>query len=483
MTTQAQPPLSQEEWNARYEALMKAQAERDGETPDEVRRQEEARMHFPGEEMERDAELEIQLDDLINDLELHPELIPPEPKGQLERGTESLRPYRNIVVVAGTRWYADVRQFHRAMCMFLLSMKGPVVFVTGKAPSGADDLIIRWCRKFGYPWVEYEADWDNNGKAAGFIRNKEMSEIMTHLVTFWDGDSPGTMDMINLGVNKNVPVKVLLIAKPSRDKWYAMLRARERAEQNQPLEQDHRTQIVEDMKTQALAKADAAVEQQLLLARSIRSDNLVNDSRAEGQRLLDLKGCPITDDHTFEFTTREVTYTHHWHQVRHAGSPVMVLGLNLDLYNDALANWFDVPIFETLKKEIQTVVQHFETEEIRDFPPGKLVICTYIRPGVNTVIEFGSAQISLIQGFMGWARKAFEGTEVKIDLEPYAVPEAAIPVPEEPVFLPVIQEPLDFAAADDPVPTDLADVKSEVDEVEIEPEVDEVEIEVEVDDE
>lgn len=107
------------------------------------------------------------------------------------------RDYKHRVVVFGTRHYNDKFEFHAEMMALLDQLDGePVIFISGAAKSGADYLIIRWCRKFGFPIILKEADWDKNGKAAGFIRNTEMAKIATRGIGFWDGKSSGTKHML-----------------------------------------------------------------------------------------------------------------------------------------------------------------------------------------------------------------------------------------------------------------------------------------------
>lgn len=117
------------------------------------------------------------------------------PKPQ-EKQSTSVEDYKHIVVVFGTRGYSDRKQFHEELMNYLDLFEGePVLFVSGAAKSGADDLIIRWCKKYKYPCKLMPADWDTHGKAAGFIRNTEMAKIATHGLGFWDGESRGTKQM------------------------------------------------------------------------------------------------------------------------------------------------------------------------------------------------------------------------------------------------------------------------------------------------
>lgn len=140
-----------------------------------------------------------------------------------EQELQSLMPrdYETIVVVCGSRHFTNKKLFHEKLLDFLEDLEGPVLFISGAASTGADDMIIRWSKKFKYPCLEMEADWDNLGKSAGFIRNHAMGDIATHVLAYWDGQSRGTKDMIDYAQDKGLHVKTVYIKvdKNERQKY------------------------------------------------------------------------------------------------------------------------------------------------------------------------------------------------------------------------------------------------------------------------
>lgn len=70
--------------------------------------------------------------------------------------------------------------------------------VSGKA-RGADTAGEAWAEANDIPVAEFPADWDEHGKRAGYLRNKEMAEYGDQLIAIWDGKSRGTSMMIDLG--------------------------------------------------------------------------------------------------------------------------------------------------------------------------------------------------------------------------------------------------------------------------------------------
>lgn len=82
----------------------------------------------------------------------------------------------------------------------------PNVFVISGKADGVDAVannwaIVNWC---GY--MEFPADWDKYGKAAGPIRNKQMlDEGMPHFVVAFKGGK-GTANMIKQAKEAGIPV-------------------------------------------------------------------------------------------------------------------------------------------------------------------------------------------------------------------------------------------------------------------------------------
>jgi hypothetical protein len=117
-----------------------------------------------------------------------------------------------MIVVAGSRgWnnYADFcDRLEKAIKMLGVSN---FVIVSGNASRGADAMAIRWADENNIKWIPFTADWDNFGKRAGFVRNAEMAEVATHLIAFFDMESNGTKNMIELALSKEIPTLVFKV--------------------------------------------------------------------------------------------------------------------------------------------------------------------------------------------------------------------------------------------------------------------------------
>jgi hypothetical protein len=116
------------------------------------------------------------------------------------------------IIIAGGREFDDFRTLSK-VCMFMLQNKQNVEVVSGTA-NGADKLGEQFARFMGYPIKQFPASWDEFGKAAGYIRNKEMAEYADALIAFWDGESKGTKHMIDLATQRNLKVKIHIYEPP-----------------------------------------------------------------------------------------------------------------------------------------------------------------------------------------------------------------------------------------------------------------------------
>ncbi|MCP6682939.1 DUF2493 domain-containing protein [Bacillus nakamurai] len=113
------------------------------------------------------------------------------------------------VVVAGGRDFNDYDLLRCKLDSALRNRQNEkIVIVSGKA-RGADSLGERYARERGYEISEHPADWDKFGKAAGYIRNKEMAEEADALMAFWDGKSRGTKHMIDLAKKNGLKIAIV----------------------------------------------------------------------------------------------------------------------------------------------------------------------------------------------------------------------------------------------------------------------------------
>lgn len=144
---------------------------------------------------------------------------------------DELRKFKHVCVVFGSRKYKDLSTFEACLLGFIEDhhlTPEDTVFVSGMARSGPDAMIVDWCKKNGWRWSEFPADWENLeapgakiGKSpstgrpynvlAGFARNQEMANVATHGLGYWNGHSPGTKEMIERCNEKKITMRVIRI--------------------------------------------------------------------------------------------------------------------------------------------------------------------------------------------------------------------------------------------------------------------------------
>ena len=114
------------------------------------------------------------------------------------------------VIIAGGREFNDYGLLCQT-CDRMLSQKQrthSIVIVSGTA-RGADTLGERYAQERGYSIEQYPADWEHEGKAAGFIRNAKMASVADALIAFWDGQSKGTAHMIREANSRGLASRVV----------------------------------------------------------------------------------------------------------------------------------------------------------------------------------------------------------------------------------------------------------------------------------
>jgi len=78
----------------------------------------------------------------------------------------------------------------------------------GRIKPGTDTLAWKYALEHEIEIIEYEADWNKYGKAAGPIRNKLIVENVDILIAFVSPDSIGTLNTIELAQKSKIPIYV-----------------------------------------------------------------------------------------------------------------------------------------------------------------------------------------------------------------------------------------------------------------------------------
>lgn len=114
------------------------------------------------------------------------------------------------IIVAGSRTFDNYKLLSKTLDDFIA--KGadgkPVCIISGGA-RGADSLGECYAAERKIPRRVIPAEWSLLGKAAGMVRNRKMLEIADAVVVFWDGQSKGSKNMIEIAEAAGKRMKVI----------------------------------------------------------------------------------------------------------------------------------------------------------------------------------------------------------------------------------------------------------------------------------
>ena len=111
------------------------------------------------------------------------------------------------VIIAGSRGFNDYETLCK-FCDYIIGEPEDEVEIVSGTARGADKLGERYANDRKYTIKEFPANWNEHGKAAGYIRNGEMADYADTLIAFHDGESKGTQHMIDLANKKGINVAV-----------------------------------------------------------------------------------------------------------------------------------------------------------------------------------------------------------------------------------------------------------------------------------
>ncbi|QEG13619.1 putative ssDNA binding protein [Bacillus phage vB_BspM_MarvelLand] len=115
------------------------------------------------------------------------------------------------LVVAGSRDFNNYEYARYILDHVLQHHLPDVEIVSGKA-RGGDKMGELYADERGLPVKDFPANWNQFGKSAGYRRNTEMADYIGFeggCVCFWDGKSRGTKHMIDICLDKGIPLRVI----------------------------------------------------------------------------------------------------------------------------------------------------------------------------------------------------------------------------------------------------------------------------------
>lgn len=99
--------------------------------------------------------------------------------------------------IIGSRTITDYNQVSTIL------QKHEITTIVSGGAKGVDTLAEQYADEFHIPKLIFRADWQQHGKAAGYIRNHEIIKNSEVVIAFWDNQSRGTKHSIDLAKKHN----------------------------------------------------------------------------------------------------------------------------------------------------------------------------------------------------------------------------------------------------------------------------------------
>ena len=111
---------------------------------------------------------------------------------------EKLKGYKLAVV--GSRDFDDFDTLVKILDRIRIVKK--IDLIVSGAAEGVDSMSEHYAEVNGIPTLILPADWEQYGKSAGFIRNKDIWGNSDIILCIWDGVSKGTKHTIDAKENR-----------------------------------------------------------------------------------------------------------------------------------------------------------------------------------------------------------------------------------------------------------------------------------------
>lgn len=112
-----------------------------------------------------------------------------------------------LTIVAGSRTITDLSVIRKAVA----SAPWRVSQIVSGCAHGVDRTAERLAPELGVTIKRFPAQWEREGRSAGFKRNVAMAKYADALVAVWDGKSRGTKHMIDQAYRHSLKIHVVII--------------------------------------------------------------------------------------------------------------------------------------------------------------------------------------------------------------------------------------------------------------------------------
>lgn len=115
------------------------------------------------------------------------------------------------VIVCGSRWFTNKDFIFEKLTNLLRQYSFSQIEIVEGECEGPDKIAAMWAVKNKCKVKPFYASWKEFGKSAGPKRNYEMVNYADACIAFWDGESKGTLNMINYAKQFNLKLRIVKI--------------------------------------------------------------------------------------------------------------------------------------------------------------------------------------------------------------------------------------------------------------------------------
>ena len=123
------------------------------------------------------------------------------------------------LLVAGSRSITNKKLIYERLDKLLSVARNQyskILIIEGGA-KGVDEIAGEYAKDKGYLLKIMPADWSKYGKAAGYIRNKSMHELLAKYkhrgcALFWDGKSKGTQHNFEISRTYETALRIIKVS-------------------------------------------------------------------------------------------------------------------------------------------------------------------------------------------------------------------------------------------------------------------------------
>ena len=117
-----------------------------------------------------------------------------------------------ITIIAGSRSITDFYVIQAAV----RSAPWKLSQIVSGCAHGVDQTAEQLAPELGVTIKRFPAQWQREGKSAGFKRNVAMATYADALIAVWDGESRGTKHMIDVAYRQGLKVFIVI---PDNGAW------------------------------------------------------------------------------------------------------------------------------------------------------------------------------------------------------------------------------------------------------------------------